>query len=50
MAETSGMAELRRSYPFEKGLTKGTQTQEGRQMNLTPRDGSNVPQRLRKGL
>jgi len=28
--------ELRRDYPFEKGLTIGTQTQEGRQMKLIP--------------
>lgn len=29
-----GRKELRRDYPFVKGLTKGTETQEGRVMNL----------------
>lgn len=37
-------------YPVEEGLEAGTQTQEGRQENLIPEEGSLVPERHRVGL
>ena len=36
MASTAGEKELRTKWPNEKGLTAKTQTQTGRQINLTP--------------
>ena len=36
MASTAGEKELKTKWPNEKGLTAKTQTQTGRQINLTP--------------
>ncbi len=42
MASTAGEKELRTDWPNEKGLTARTQTQTGRQINLTPEISSKV--------
>lgn len=47
MTVTQGPAENREKeiqteFPVEEGLTFGTQSQEGRQENLVPEEGSNV--------
>ena len=50
MAETSGMAEIRTSYPKTSGLTAGTTKQKGRKTNLTPLISSLVPARKKVGF
>lgn len=45
----SGRKEIRRDYPFVKGLTIGTETQTGRIMNLVP-NKSIVPREEEVGL
>jgi len=49
MADTFGMAELKRNYPVTTGLTAAAK-HEGRQMNLVPEQGSLVAKRLKKGF
>tara|TARA_B100000678_G_C18222966_1_gene507682 strand:- start:2187 stop:3227 length:1041 start_codon:yes stop_codon:yes gene_type:complete len=46
---TIGMRNLKRSYPFESGLTARTQKQEGRVMNLVA-ENSIVSERKTKGV
>jgi hypothetical protein len=41
---------IARRWPVTKGLTAGTQSQEGRVSNLVAQEGSFVARRLRKGL
>ena len=49
MANTISEKELKTNWPIEKGLTAETQTQTGRQSNLTPEGilgiKTTVPQR-----
>jgi len=49
MAFTKGEKESRRKYPVTTGLDLD-QKHEGRQSNLVPEKGSNVPQRESVGL
>lgn len=49
-AATHNEKEVMTRYPVDKGLTAGTETQEGNQINLIPEKGSNVPLRKQVGL
>ena len=50
MANTTGEKELKTDWPVEKGLIAGTTSQTGRQMNLVPQEGSNIPRREKEGI
>jgi hypothetical protein len=41
---------LKTDYPFTEGLTAGTQTQTGRESNLTPQEDSKIFSKDRIGL
>ena len=47
---SKGCKELKRTYPFTKGLTKDTETQEGRIMNLRYTKVTTVYKKEKKGL
>ena len=47
---SKGCKELKRNYPITKGLTAGTQKQEGRISNLQYTDGTIVLKKEKKGL
>ncbi len=49
-AATSGEKELKRDYPHEKGLTAGTQKQEGTKSQLEVEEKSLIPNRLKVGF
>jgi len=45
-----GQRGIRHSYPVTSGITAETTKTEGRQINLTPSEGSNVPERRKRLL
>ena len=49
-AATSGEKEIMRDYPVEKGLTAGTQKQEGTKARLEAEQDSLIPERNKAGL
>lgn len=41
---------LKTEWPIEEGLEAGTTTQEGREMNLKPEEGTAILEEKRKGI
>jgi hypothetical protein len=47
---THNEKEVKTIYPVDKGLTAGTQTQEGRESILIAQEGSLVKERFKEGI